>query len=481
MKAALKFFGNMRWKLILSYFILILFNISLMGCLFYFFTMGHFISTREEYLATTADYFSKFVTSNMESEEDLAGASKFFLRQNWEKLDYDLQVSDKYMSIAADSRSVGEISLPFMDKFVKDSKIKAVIKTGKPQKWSETQESAKCLCYSAPIFFNGGIVGAVKVSMSTEDFNSLFSILKDYFIITFTLSLVAALCLAMIFTRNIMRPVRMIRDATEEISQGNFDCSIAYEANDELGDLSSSINKMAGDLKKMDQTRNLFLANISHELRTPLTIIKGFAMTMAGDPEAREDQKHFLETINKEADRLTRLVSELLELTRIRTGKIAMKMAPCRIGEILESVVFQMRPKAEGAGCSLTSEVRGELPEMSGDADKLKEVMINLTDNAIKYSAGHGERPEVTVEAEADGGMIVIRVRDTGPGIAPEDLDKVFERFFRSGSRGQKIEGAGLGLAIVNEIVKAHGGSVSVESPDRKGCIFTVKLPMQRH
>lgn len=468
----------MRWKLFFSYFILIIFNISIMGFLFYFFTMGHFISTREEYLATTADYFSKFVTASMQSEDDLAGASKFFLRQNWEKMDYVLTVTDKYMSIVADSRSLGELDMPFADSFSKDARIKQVLKTGKAIKWHTKEDGSKTICYAAPVSFNGSIAGAVKVSMTTEDFNSLFTILKDYFIVTFVFSLIAALCLAMIFVKQIMKPVRKIRDAATEISTGNFDCDLDCDSPDELGDLSATISKMSGELKKLDETRTLFLANISHELRTPLTIIKGFAMTMAGDPDVRDDQKHFLEMINKESDRLTRLVSELLELTRIRTGKIAMKMDKCSLSEIMSSVTFQMGAKAKASGCTLTSTCPDDMPEITADQDKIKEVLINLIDNGIKYSAGHGDEPKISAEASCSGEYAVIKVRDSGPGIAPEDLDKVFERFFRSGSRGQKIEGAGLGLAIVNEIVKAHGGKISAESPERKGCIFTVTLPL---
>ena len=153
-----------------------------------------------------------------------------------------------------------------------------------------------------------------------------------------------------------------IRDIASEISLGKFESRVNYEAMDELGDLSKTINKMAEDLNKLEETRNLFLANISHELKTPLTIIKGFALTMEGDPEIREDQKHFLETINKEADRLTRLVNELLELSRLKTKKTAMKISPFNIKEIIEDVVFNMQTKADKFNCTISYSCPEELP-----------------------------------------------------------------------------------------------------------------------
>ena len=326
MNKIFNFFKNMRWKLFLSYFILVIFNISLLGFLFYIFTMGHFMATRESYIETAADYFVKFVTANMENDGQLTGTSKFFLRQNWEKMDYELIVYDRTNLIIADSRSLDEQMGIFSMNSKGDEKISSVLETGRPLSWKIKNDNSNFIYYCCPVFFETKIIGAVKIGMSTDDFSALFDIFKDYFIITFVLSLIAALGLAFIFVRSIMKPVIKIRDIASEISLGKFESRVNYDATDELGDLSRTINKMAEDLNKLEETRNLFLANISHELKTPLTIIKGFALTMEGDPEIREDQRHFLETINKEADRLTRLVNELLVLSRLKTKKTTMKI-----------------------------------------------------------------------------------------------------------------------------------------------------------
>ena len=463
MKKILFFFRNMRWKLFLSYFILVVFNISLLGFLFYIFTMGHFMSTRESYLETAGDFFVKFVTANMENDGQLTGASKFFLRQNWEKMDYELIVYDRNNLIIADSRALDEQMGIFSMNSKGDEKISSVLKTGRPTSWKIKNDNSNFIYYSCPIFFETKIIGAVKIGMSIDDFNALFDIFKDYFIITFILSLIAGLGLAFIFVKNIMKPVMKIRDIASEISLGKFESRVNYEAMDELGDLSKTINKMAEDLNKLEETRNLFLANISHELKTPLTIIKGFALTMEGDPEIREDQKHFLETINKEADRLTRLVNELLELSRLKT----------------EAKDFNMQTKADKFNCTISYSCPEELPLIPIDPDKIHEVFINLIDNAIKYSQGHKENPEVKVNVELAEKELIVKVSDNGPGIPQADLDLIFEKFFRSGSRSQKIEGVGLGLSIVKEIVNAHDGKIYAESPEGQGCTFVVKLPLK--
>ena len=464
----------------MSYFILVIFNISLLGFLFYIFTMGHFMATRESYIETAADYFVKFVTANMENDGQLIGTSKFFLRQNWEKMDYELIIYDRTNLIIADSRTLDEQMGIFSINSKGDEKVLSVLETGRPLSWKIKNDSSNFIYYCCPIFFETKIIGAVKIGMSTDDFSELFDIFKDYFIITFVLSLIAALGLAFIFVRSIMKPVIKIRDIASEISLGKFESRVNYDATDELGDLSRTINKMAEDLNKLEETRNLFLANISHELKTPLTIIKGFALTMEGDPEIREDQRHFLETINKEADRLTRLVNELLELSRLKTKKTKMNIVPFNIKEIIEDVVFNMQTKADKFHCTISCDCPNDLPLIPIDPDKIHEVFINLIDNAIKYSQNHKEKPEVKVIVEIDKQELIARVSDNGPGIPQADLDMIFEKFFRSGSsRSQKIEGVGLGLSIVKEIVNAHNGKIYAESKEGQGCTFVIKLPLQ--
>ena len=478
-----RFFSNIRIKLFLTYLILIIFNISLMGYLFYFFTKAHFMSARKDYLVTSAEFFLKSVSPNVKSPDDLVPAVRFFMRQYWEHIDYDLIVVDSQANIISDSGGIDSIvsSSASTSSYVdSDPHTTKVLQFGKPLSWTEGEDKNPYIYQCTPIYLENKIIGAVKLTMSTEDFGVMFDVLRSYFFTTFIWSLVAAALMALIFVGTMLSPVVKVRDMAMEIAKGNFKNRLKNYSNDELGDLSRDINKMADELQKLEQTRNSFLANVSHELRTPLTIIKGFAVTLLGGSELNTSDKHCLEMIDKEADRLTRLVNELLELSRIKTGRFSLNISDCNIIDLINFVTFQLSPKAQNLKCEIVTEDTVEIPIIKGDPDKIKEVLINLIDNALKYSVSSKGESRVYVFAEAKDGFVKITVRDTGPGIPEKELGNIFERFFRGESRNQKVEGAGLGLAIAREIVNAHGGKIYAKNSDDSGCSFIIELPINK-
>ncbi len=228
------------------------------------------------------------------------------------------------------------------------------------------------------------------------------------------------------------------------------------------------------DVRRLEEMRNLFLSSVSHELRTPLTIIKGFAATLL---ETSEDEslKKPLTRIDTEADRLTRLVQDLLELTRLRSLTLSLELAPVQPEEIVEDVVDLLRPQAERRELKLTFE-SGEKHTLNADRDRLKQVAINLIDNALKFTPDGGA---VTVRTTRSDAGWQLEVQDTGPGIPAEDLPLLFDHFFRSkDTHLRSIKGTGLGLAIVKEIVTRHGGSVGAESALGEGTTLRVTLPI---
>lgn len=479
-----RFFNNIRIKLLLTYLILIIFNISLMGYLFYYFTKAHFMSGRKDYLVTSADFFIKSVSPNVKSPEDLLPAIRFFMRQYWDHMDYDLIVVDVNSNIISGSSGidsiVGSSSLPsnYVDN---DPRTASVLQSGKPLSWIENTASMPYIYYCSPIFLENKVIGAVKLTMSTEDFGAMFDVLRSYFFTTFIWSLIAAALIALIFVRTMLNPIVKVRDMAMEITKGNFKNRLKNYSNDEIGDLSRDINKMADELQKLEKTRNSFLANVSHELRTPLTIIKGFAVTLLSGSELNPSDKHCLEMIDKEADRLTRLVNELLELSRIKTGRFSLNLSDCNIIDLIDFVTFQLSPKAEELGCEIIVEETSSIPLIKLDPDKIKEILINLLDNALKYSVSAKGESKVYVSCRLENNFIKIIVRDTGPGIPQKELENIFERFFRGDSRSQKVEGVGLGLAIVREIVNAHGGKIYARNCEDKGCEFIIELPVSVH
>ncbi|MBI2267037.1 MAG: diguanylate cyclase [Armatimonadetes bacterium] len=220
-----------------------------------------------------------------------------------------------------------------------------------------------------------------------------------------------------------------------------------------------------------------FVSNISHELRTPLTAIKGFVETLLeGAMENTETCRKFLLVINDEANRLVRLINDLLDLSMINTRQAAMRMDDVELSEIIQDTLLLMKTGAEKKNITLSTEIKPPLPYVKADEDRIRQVLMNLTDNAIKYTPEGGK---VRIAAGEEDGFVRVTVADSGIGIPSQDLDRVFERFFRvDKDRSTKQGGRGLGLAICRQIVEAHGGVIEVQSRQGEGSRFSFSLPL---
>ncbi|HWB53579.1 MAG TPA: ATP-binding protein [Tepidisphaeraceae bacterium] len=227
---------------------------------------------------------------------------------------------------------------------------------------------------------------------------------------------------------------------------------------------------------RYEDLRKEFVANVSHELRTPLTMIKGFVETLRdGAIDDRDRAMDYLATVERHSDQLGNLVNDLLDLSRLDSGADISPTGSIHIDAILRRVEELMQSTAAKKGQTLTFNISSNLPTILGNADYLQRAVANLVDNAIKYTKDGGQ---IIVAAAQNNGQIAIEIRDTGIGIPPEDLSRIFERFYRvDRSRSREMGGTGLGLSIVKHIVQNHGGSVDVASTLGKGSVFTIRLP----
>jgi two-component system phosphate regulon sensor histidine kinase PhoR len=231
------------------------------------------------------------------------------------------------------------------------------------------------------------------------------------------------------------------------------------------------------ELRRLEQVRKDFVANVSHELRTPLTAIKGYIEALqegAFDDQTQRDQ--FLDTIRKQTDRLNLIITDLLLLAKIESGQVPLKQEPIALAGVINRTVSLLRRQLEQKRHTVRIHIPEDLPPVLGDEERLSQVFSNLLDNAIKYTPDQGT---ITISAEAGDAFVVASVEDTGIGIPPKDLPRIFERFYRvDKARARELGGTGLGLSIVKHLVEGHGGTVTVESLPGRGTKFRVMLPM---
>ncbi|MBO5911965.1 MAG: HAMP domain-containing histidine kinase, partial [Clostridia bacterium] len=317
-----------------------------------------------------------------------------------------------------------------------------------------------------------GSHGAYRVLVSMEQ------VFDNYLLFLLVVILVGALALgfSMItgayFVRSIVRPVRDVTATARKIASGNLETRLEVKQNDEIGELCDTINYMATELENTGKSKNDFISSVSHELRTPLTAIKGWGETVRMSiGEDDEIVKRGVDVMLGEADRLSGLVEELLDFSRIEAGKLTITTSLNDPVSIVKSVVDMYEEIARQQKISLVFVSPQENEQIMADRDRIKQVFINVIDNAVKYTAVGGH---IVVSAFNEEGCIRVTVSDTGCGIAAKDLNHVKEKFFKSNTN---VRGSGIGLAVADEIIKSHNGLLFLESTEGEGTTVTVVLP----
>ena len=230
------------------------------------------------------------------------------------------------------------------------------------------------------------------------------------------------------------------------------------------------------ELRKLEKIRQDFVANVSHELRTPISSIKGYAETLLeGALDEKKTARDFLEIIHLDANRLAQLIDDLLDLSKIESGKLPLELKPCSIKSIVEKVLARLKKAIKDRSIVVHKDIPGDIPDVFADEVGIIQVLFNLIDNAIKYNQ---ERGEITIRARSKDAFVQVDISDTGVGIPEKDLPRIYERFYRvDKARSRELGGTGLGLSIVKHIVHAHQGEVSVQSIVGQGSTFTITLP----
>lgn len=278
------------------------------------------------------------------------------------------------------------------------------------------------------------------------------------------------------FRRYVSKPIDGMTNAAQSIANGSYGIQLERTAEDEIGALTDELNNVSTKIAEYDRTTTEFISQISHELRTPLTAITGWSDIMKSDPDIKGDSLRGVNIISKEADRLTSLVTDLLEFTRMQDGRFNLRLEPMDIAAELEDAIFTYGNLMKDAGIEVNYEAPDcDIPLITGDPERLKQVFLNLLDNASKYGSD-GKSVDVVLKTTAN--YVLVSIRDYGAGIPAGELPHVKEKFYKGSS---KSRGSGIGLAICDEIVTRHGGNLIIaNAEDGGGCIATVQLPLNK-
>lgn len=326
----------------------------------------------------------------------------------------------------------------------------------------------------------GAEIGAIRAMTAIDEVDNQIGTFCFLIAIAFIFVMGIIIFSNRFFIRSIITPVKEINEATKLIAQGNLDVRISKQYNDEIGDLSDSINTMATEIAAADKMKNDFISTISHELRTPLTSIKGWGetLTLGNQDNVDELTQKGLQVIVKEAGRLEGFVEELLDFSRLQSGRMKLRLAKTDILAELDETLFTFRERAVREGYDLRTSVP-EIPTIANaDANRLKQVFMNILDNALKYS-----RPGSKIFVKADfivkdgTDYVQIAIADQGCGISAEDLPHVKDKFYKA---NMSIRGSGIGLAVTNEIVNLHNGTLDIDSIENKGTFVTITLPLEQ-
>jgi two-component system sensor histidine kinase GlrK len=284
------------------------------------------------------------------------------------------------------------------------------------------------------------------------------------------------LLLSLVITRSVTKPISALKRKTQEISKGKFEGNLRITAPPELRDLAASFNLMCQKLNELEKMKSDFYASMSHELRTPLTCIKeGTGLLLEGVAgDITEKQQKLLTIVAQESNRLINLVTSVLDLSKMEAGMMTYGLEKSALAPLIQKAVVEIAPLAEAKEIKIETEVAAELPPVKIDRERILQVLRNLLGNAAKFTPKAGK---VKVRARTVNNGVEVSVWDTGPGIAAENLETIFEKFQQGKTNGASGNGTGLGLAIAKQIITSHGGQIWAENQAERGSTFFFVLP----
>jgi signal transduction histidine kinase len=449
------------WRLAMTYLLTTLLVLMGLGGGVYLFTTFYLDQQLETELAAQTDFYASYAASLASDERSLAGMAPTIV---------GLFASQADLNVRFFATSNGALLAATQDIGPQPSRVALTeLRYRSPTVFTQPSRDLPHRRYAArPVVVSGRTIGVVEVSRSTLASEQFLTSLRCILLAAVLAAILMSLLVSVVLARRLSDPIRDMEQVTRRIAGGDLDVRLDNYPPDEVGQLAQSINQMAGQLKRLESARAQFVSEISHDLRTPLTAIKGLLVNLIDTSDPRE--RPSLEITERETDRLIRLVNQLLDFSRWRGGQLEVRRRPVDVGDIARAAVALSEGRARHRNVALSATIPPSLPPVTADPDRLERVILNLLDNAIKFTPGGGQVTLVLTQRE---GEIEVSVQDTGRGMSEAERERAFEPYYR-GEEG----GTGLGLAISRAIVEAHGGRMGIEGSRGQGSRVWFTLPL---
>ncbi|MGL4876312.1 MAG: sensor histidine kinase [Clostridium sp.] len=459
--------GSIKHKLIRNFLIVIFSTVIILDGLLAIFVKKYYYDNTEAMLINQIDIASNFY-DRYYSTSTLITNIYDNVDAFWNQSTAQVQIFDKSGKLIMDSIAASS------NKAIYEKAVNEALK-GTTSRWvgNVTYCPYKVMAVTKPLKANGQIIGVIRFTTSLQDIDKGITSIISFFIIVSVAVLIIGVTLSLIMARNIVNPILKLENTAKKIAGGNLDERNNFITDDEIGQLAQTIDYMADELKEREQMKNDFISSVSHELRTPLTAIKGWVITLKDEDTDKETLELGFNIIEKETERLSSMVEELLDFSRLTGGNITLKYQEIDIAVFAKYIEDYLRPRALREKLKFCIENNIESLNVQLDVNRMKQVLINILDNAFKFTEPDGS---IFLTFDKENDFIVIKVKDTGCGISKEELPRVKEKFYK-GSNGKS--NAGIGLSIAEEIVNLHGGELDIDSVYLEGTTVIIKIPIK--
>lgn len=428
---------------------------------------GFYVNKVQEQINDLSNRFANSVTSL----EDKKILNMFEMLANM--TDQEIVIVNEKGIVVANS---GLPSLPKGEKINEDDFSMLTTNSVVQKEYYDEINDRRYLSVGKPIYTENLFIGGIFVLASVEDMYRSLDMIKKSLILAGTGAIFLAIGFTFIISRKLSNPLLEMEKATRKIAKGDLNTRVSSATKDEIGSLATAINDLAFELHRYRSNRREFFANISHELRTPITYLEGYANALENKLYQTENEKRqYLKIIQQEASRMSKLVNDLFELSKMEEGKLTLHFEEIDLIEVVENAFLKTKIKSQEKGLGLDFNKLYHLPTIYADGFRMEQIVINFIENAIRYT----EQGFIKIKLSNDSNHVKLAVEDTGIGIPEEDIPYLFERFYRvEKSRSREFGGTGLGLAIVKQLVELQNGTILVKSEVGKGTCFELTFPI---